>query len=64
MNFLTTKITITYIKTFPVWSGMTSPTGGKDHPVSSGIRFPMERNMQPTQHCSDCLPPGMETQWQ
>ena len=25
---------------------MTSRTGGKDHPVSSGIRFPMERNMQ------------------
>ena len=33
-------------KSFPVWSGKASRTGGKDYPVSNGINFPMERNMQ------------------
>ena len=33
-------------KTIPVRSGKASRTGGKTYPVSSGIRFPMERNMQ------------------
>ncbi|MDY6103311.1 MAG: hypothetical protein SPI28_02110, partial [Acetatifactor sp.] len=42
----TTKELYHKYKTFPVRSGKASRTGGKAYPVSSGIRFPMERNMQ------------------
>ena len=40
------KEAISYKKIFPVWSGTASRTDGKDYPVSSGISFPLERNMQ------------------
>lgn len=31
---------------FPVWVGKTSRMVGKGYPVSSGISFPLGRNMQ------------------